>query len=185
MKQPAKNLTGFTLIELIASIFIIMAMTSIFLVNYHGTNQRSQLNVEKQKLVSNIRLAQNYGLGSKTYNGVKTPSGGWGVHFDIADPSHYIIFADVDGDYTYNNNGNDMAKETKALPAGVSINSLTTTIGAIQQSVDKIDVIFYPPDPVTYVNASASTKASIVLKENINNSTATVSVNSFGLIDTD
>jgi len=168
---------GFTLIELITSIFIIMAMVSLFLVNYHNTNQRSQLNVEKQKLVSNIRLAQNYGLGSKTYDGVNFPAGGWGVHFNIADPTHYIIFADQDGDKLYNDDiTKDLAKEIKALPAGITINYLSPD--------NTVDVVFYPPDPITYINGLAGTGASIVLKENINNSTATISVNFFGLIDT-
>ncbi len=178
MNKKNKKLAGFTLIELLVSIFIIAIMSGLFMVNYHNTNQRSQLGVVKQKLASDIRIAQNNSLGSKTYDGVTTPSGGWGVHFSLADPTHYIIFADKDGDFTYNNDVNkDKAKEIKTLPAGIIINSLSPA--------NTVDIVFFPPDPVTYVNASPTANAQITLKENVNNSTAIISVNFFGLIDTD
>ena len=170
---------GFTLIELLISIFIIVMMSGLFMVNYHNTNKRSELGVIKQKLASDIRLAQNYSLGSKTYDGITTPNGGWGVHFSLADPTHYIIFADKaaagfpNGNQAYNTGE---AIETKTLPAGITINSLSPA--------NTVDVIFFPPDPITYINGLDNTTAEITLKENINNSTAVISVNFFGLIDT-
>ena len=183
MMIKIKNLTGFTLIELLVSIFIIAIMSSIFLVNYHATNKRSELGMVKQKLASDIRLAQNYSLSDKEYESGKTPKGGWGVHFDLADPTHYIIFADKNapnGNQTYD--GLSEAIETKTLPAGVIIEALS----AAGSSVNALDIVFFPPDPVTYINNNLNnTSAQITLKENINNSTAVVSVNFFGLIDTD
>lgn len=182
-KSFKKSLTsdsGFTLLELLASIFIITAMSGLFIVNYHNTNKRSELSAAKQKLASDIRLAQNYSLGSKTYDGLNTPKGGWGAHFSLADPSHYIIFADKaeagfpNGNQTY---GAGEAMETKTLPAGVTIDSLSPA-GAV-------DIVFFPPDPAIYVNGNINTNALITLKENVNNSTAAVSVNFFGLIDTE
>jgi len=170
--------SGFTLIELLVSIFIIATMSSLFMVNYHNTNKRSQLGVIKQKLASDIRVAQNYSLGSKTYDGINTPIGGWGVNFNSADQAHYIIFADINGNKAYDSSLNE-GKETKTLPAGVTINSLSPVSGG------KLDIVFFPPDPVTYINTSPTANAQITLKENINNSTAVVSVNFFGLIDTD
>lgn len=146
------------------------------MVNYHNTNQRSQLGVVKQKLASDIRIAQNNSLGSKTYDGVTTPSGGWGVHFSLSDPTHYIIFADKDENHAYNAAGGELM-ETKTLPVGITINALSPA--------NTVDIVFFPPDPVTYVNASPTANAQITLKENVNNSTAIISVNFFGLIDTD
>jgi len=169
--------SGFTLAELLVSIFIIALISGLFMVNYHNTNKRSELNVEKQKLASNIRLAQNYSLGSKTYDGVNTPKGGWGVHFDLAEPTKYVIFADQETP-----NGNQIYEadekiETKNLPAGITISSLSPA--------NQVDIVFFPPDPVTYVNTLSTASAQITIKENINNSTAVITVNSFGLIDTE
>lgn len=169
------NNSGFTLIELLVSVFIVALISGVFMVNYHGANKRSELNVEKQKLASNIRLAQNYSLGSKTYDGVNTPGGGWGAHFTLSSPSNYIIFADIDNDKTYDASE---AIETKILPAGVSISSLSPA--------NEVDIVFLPPDPVTYINNDLNnTTARIELNESVNNSTAAVTVNFFGLIDTE
>jgi len=169
-----KNEAGFTLAELLVSIFIIGLLSSLFLVNYRNTNQRSELGVEKQKLVSNIRLAQNYSLGSKTYDNLATPAGGWGVHFAQAEPAQYFIFADINSNRAYDSGE---FKETKTLPSGITIDSLNPA--------NNLDIVFLPPDPRVYVNGQEYANALITLKENLNNSTASVSANLFGLIDAD
>lgn len=156
-------------------------MSGLFMVNYHNANKRSELGLVKQKLVSDIRLAQNYSLGSKTYDGFNVPSGGWGAHFSLDNPTYYIIFADKNtpnGNQAYDDGE---AIETKTLPAEVTI-SLIEVNSISKQSVD---IVFFPPDPVTYVNGLNNANAQITLKENVNNSTAVITVNFFGLIDTD
>lgn len=183
-RKSRKNLYGFTLIELLVSIFIIALISGIFMVNYHNINKRSELKMAAQKLASDIRLAQNYSLGSKTYNGINTPPGGWGVHLALAGPSNYIIFADQaetdfpNGDKTYDDGE---AMEIKTLPAGATIDSIE--IGGTPNPL--ADIVFFPPDPQTYINGSGANSARIILKENLNNSTAAVTVNFFGLIDTE
>jgi len=177
-KKIAISNSGFTLIELLISIFIIGLISGVFMVNYHNTNKRSELNVEKQKLVSSIRLAQNYSLGSKAYDDDgNTPRGGWGLHFSLSDPTRYIIFADKDAPNGNQSYDDGEAIEIKTLPAGVTIDSLSPA--------NTVDIVFFPPDPITYINGLYDASAQITLKENINNSTAIVTVNSFGLIDTE
>lgn len=177
MNHQIKNSAGFTLIELLVSVFIIAAMSGLFMANYHNANKRSELGMIKQKLASDIRLAQNYSLGSKTHDGLEIPKGGWGVHFNDNDKSQYIVFADINGNKKYNSVNEAM--ETKILPAGITIDSFSPSQG------NTLDIVFLPPDPVTYVNDSDTTSAQIILREDINNSTAIITVNSFGLIDTD
>lgn len=180
IRQKLKLQAGFTLIELSVSIFIIALISGVFMVNYHNTNKRSEINIVKQKLASDIRLAQNYSLGSKTYDGVTTPGGGWGAHFSLADPGHYIIFADKSAvGFPNGNQAYDAgeAMETKTLPAGVTISDLSPA--------NPVDIVFFPPDPTTYINGLINSAARVELKENVNNSTAAVTVNFFGLIDTE
>ncbi len=130
----------------------------------------------KQRLASDIRQAQNNSLGAKTYDGVNTPAGGWGAHFELTSPTNYIIFADKDEDQAYDPNDNEMM-ETRILPTGVTISALNPA--------NTVDVVFLPPDPKTYVNGADDIDAQITLEENIASSTATLSINFFGLIDTD
>jgi prepilin-type N-terminal cleavage/methylation domain-containing protein len=177
-----KSGAGFTLIELIVSISIIAMMSSLFLTNYHSTNKRSELIMTAQKLASDIRLAQNYSLGSKEYGG-NMPTGGWGAHFDkISLPNSYIIFADVDGDKQYDSGEADIDKggQTISLPAGVRIEDINTG-----SSLDSIDITFLPPDPTTNIwdGSNNYNLADITLLENTNNTTKKVEVNFFGLVE--
>lgn len=176
MKKKYRNSAGFTLFELLVGIFIIMSMSTLFLVNYQSANKRSDLNLTKQRLASDLRLAQNYSLGAKAYNGASVPAGGWGVHFDLSEPGQYLIFADIDGDKAYNAAA-DGAVEIKTLPGGITLGSLSPG--------NAVDIVFLPPDPVTFINGATAAEALITLKENVNNSTGEVLVNFFGLIDTD
>jgi prepilin-type N-terminal cleavage/methylation domain-containing protein len=186
-REKTRQQRGFTLLELLVSAFIIALVSGIFMVNYHSTNKRSELTMIKQKLASDIRMAQNNSLGSKTYDGDggHTPKGGWGVHFDLSNPRQYIIFADkndLDGNKTYDVGE---AVESKNLPAGVAIDSLI-----VRTPVNTLDIVFFPPNPVTYINGynaydNQAEPASIILRESFNNSIGTVTVNLFGLIDTE
>lgn len=178
----SKNSAGFTLIELIVSISIIAMMSGLFLTNYHSTNKTSELRMTAQKLASDLRLAQNYSLGSKEYGG-NMPAGGWGVHLDrVVSPNSYIIFADNDGNMQYDSGEGDVDKGgmVVALPAGVSIQEIN-----IGSPIDFVDITFLPPDPMTNIWDGASTNnlISIVLTENSTNTTKAVEVNFFGLIE--
>lgn len=167
---------GFTLAELTVSIFIIALISATFLVNYHNTNKRSQLNVIKQKVASDIRLAQSFSLGSKLY-GTSIPTGGWGVYFSTAAPTSYIIFADIDGDKAYDAGEANPSSGGKivTLPSGITIYSID--IGS------PVNIVFFPPDPITYINGLSNNTVQVTLRESSNNTTATILVNFFGLID--
>jgi prepilin-type N-terminal cleavage/methylation domain-containing protein len=177
-KNIKNNNVGFTLVEMLVSIFIIATMSTIFLVNYHSTNKRSELGIIKQKVASDIRLVQNYSLGSKTYDGVNVPSGGWGIRFATSTPDSYIIFADINENKFYDQGE---AIETKTLPAGITVSYLS--------GLDFYDIVFLPPDPECYINgygyydATAVNYAHITLRENINNTEATIWVGHLGMIN--
>lgn len=163
-----KKSAGFTMMELMVSIFIIALISGIFLTNYHSTNKRSELILTAQKLVSDIRLMQANSLGAVELAG-EVPEGGWGVHFNEGD-SDYIIFADIDADYTY-----DGGEEYKIinLPGSITINSID--IG------NSVDIVFEPPDPTTYINTDPVANVQIELTDG--DSSKTIEVNFFGLID--
>lgn len=164
---------GFTIIELIVSITIIAMVTGIFLANYHDTNKKTALALAAQKLVTDIRLAQNYSLSTRELSaGVSVP-GGWGIRASSASPNNtfYVIFADLNSDKTYSV---DEFYRRVDLPANVTISSITPA--------SPVEIVFLPPDPVTYVNNSSSASASITLRDSDGN-TKIVTANFLGLID--
>jgi prepilin-type N-terminal cleavage/methylation domain-containing protein len=173
---------GFTLIELIVSISIIAMMSGLFLANYHSTNESTELKMTAQKLASDIRLVQNYSLGSKEYGG-NMPAGGWGIHLDrVSFPNSYILFADSDGNMQYDSGESDADKggQTISLPVGVNVGDID-----IGSSVNSVDITFLPPDPITNIwdGSNAYNFVDIILIEENGNMTRTVGVNFFGLIE--
>lgn len=176
--------TGFTLIELIVSVSIIAMVTSIFLANYSSANRRSDLTMTAQKLVTDIRLAQNYALGLARYGesgSINVPEGGWGVHIDLQSygTDKYVIFADDNFNYLYDNTEENISygAQVTTLPNNIIINSLST-------GGTKADITFLPPDPITTINGASSTKSvDIVLKDLKTNSIKTVRVNYLGLAE--
>ncbi|MCX6800204.1 MAG: prepilin-type N-terminal cleavage/methylation domain-containing protein [Candidatus Falkowbacteria bacterium] len=167
-----KNQKGFTLVELLVSTAIIALMSALFFANYRHGGVGVDLSGTVHKLASDIRVAQNYSLGTKKFNGV-TPSGGWGVHFDLANNNkQYIVFADTNGDYKYE-------PEEKYSTYNISANIL---ISSTTQS-QLLDLVFLPPDPRTYINGNYKSSVDIVLQEELNHTTKKIEINFLGLID--
>lgn len=167
-----KKNSGFSLVELLVSITIIAMLSGIFLANYKGAGQRSELSLAAHKLASDLRLAQNRSLGSFKRNGV-IPNGGWGIYIDkTSSPNNYVFFADDNypdsPNYIFDQSE---AAETIKLPEKITLS----------HPGDNVSIVFEPPVPKTYINGQNSGDISIVLTDG--NTTKTVLVNFFGLVD--
>ncbi|MEK7203408.1 MAG: prepilin-type N-terminal cleavage/methylation domain-containing protein [Patescibacteria group bacterium] len=167
---------GFTMIEMVVSVGIISLLSAIFLANYHGANHKTELNMEAQKVVSNLNLARSFSLSSKKYNN-SLPAGGWGVHFKTSSPDKYLIFADVNNNQSYDDGEADIDKGGRVinLPDNIIIDSA--------DNGGTVDVVFLPPDPAIYFNGSIEPVSSawVKLKEKDNNIFKTITINSLGL----
>ncbi len=169
-KVIKNNKNGFTLLELVVSIGIIVAITTVFLVNYNGASKSSALQLEAHKLAGDIRRAQNMALGSKEFNG-SMPAGGWGVY--ILDSGSYIIFADNDNDKIYDGTGDcdNECYEKISLANNITFSS----------TGDRIT--FLPPEPLTYINGVNSGSVAITLIDADAANTKSILINFLGLID--
>lgn len=200
MNKFLQNKKGFTLIEMLTSVGIIVMVTAIFLANYKTSNRRTDLVMTAQKVVADIHAAQNNALGLVNY-GDSFPSGGWGVNFDIstsAGREQYTLFADLnspayletgqessaDWGYMRYDDGEGspaLGARVVTLPKGIVIDSLTTDIGATSLA----NVTFLPPDPQTNVfdGINKVKYLSIVLRDTGTQETRTVRVNFLGLAE--
>ena len=180
MKFLRLQKAGYSIAELIVSIFIIALVTGIFLANYHANANDSNLLMSGHLLASDLRLAQSYSLGLANYNG-QFPDGGWGVYFDnTAKNNTYIVFADINGDHEYNDGEGDPRYGGKVvvLPSGITIND--TDIGP------KAAITFLPPLPVTMISdmsGAQQQRVTIPLIRASDSSVRSVTVNFLGLID--
>lgn len=189
---------GFTLIEMLTSISLIVIITAVFIANYRESNTRSDLTMSAQKLVADIHLAQNNGLGLVEY-GDAVPPGGWGVHFEMANPDRYIVFADLD-----NSAVNEPGQTTPADPgfsyyeadeglesAGAKLVKLSDNVRIVRLTEDAsttfavLNTTFLPPDPQVYINNGSADYSSgiIILRDRLTGEEKTVRVNRLGLAE--
>lgn len=167
---------GFTVLELLISIGIIVILTGIFIFNFGLQRQDAALLRSAQKLSLDLRRVQNYALSAQNFMASSVPCG-WGIHFNGINSTAYTIFADKavnvdcsDRDYVRAANGSEDF-ETANLELGIVVSGLTGGLS---------DVVFTPPDPLVSFNPS-QTSATITLANNKLNTKA-IMINKVGLI---
>lgn len=171
---------GFTVVEIVVVLGIMVIITGIMLFNAGSEKQTSALFRSAQKLSLDLRKVENYALSSKVFKD-KVPCG-WGIHFNGADSTSYTIFADTAAaqncfDRNYKMDGGEEL-ETANLEAGVKINNILP--------IGISDVTFTPPAPIVrfehmYGGQVATDKVDIALINN-KSSTRTITINKAGFI---
>lgn len=97
MKFSTSN-SGFTLAELVVSIFIISVVATILLGNRNQYNERLILKNETYRVTLFVRQAQVYSLGVKAGGSPATFNTSYGVHFDTNNTNQFIFFTDENAD---------------------------------------------------------------------------------------
>jgi len=193
-----RELTGFTLVEMLTSISLIVIITAVFIANYRESNNRSDLTMSAQKLVADIHLAQNNSLGLVEYDG-QVPPGGWGVHLDLANPDRYVVFADNDNPavnepdqtspadpgfsyYEADEGLESYGAKVVELSNNIRLARLTDSYSA---SASNLNVTFLPPDPKVYINNSSVDYSAgvIVLRDRLTGEEKEIYVNRLGLAE--
>lgn len=167
---------GFTVVEMLVVLSIIGVITGIVVFNVGSQQRNSALLRSAQNLSLNLRRIENFALSSKVFKTSGVPCG-WGVHFNGAGSTSYVIFADkavsvdcfdrdfiraVDGSEDFENINLDPQIAISNLGGGVS------------------DVVFSPPEPsVVFVPDQAA--VDIVLS-NRDFATREIRVNKTGFI---
>jgi len=161
---------GFTLVELLVSIFIIVLMAGIILANYRVGGQQFALQRSANKLAQDIRRAQQMAMSAKEFQGM-VPIG-YGIRF-AQDYNKYVIYADC-GNYTtqcttyhcYDGpgpltgsdddpdwvgtpcNGKGEKVEEVTLESGITVDLASNWGRAMLMA----RVVFIPPDPSVHIN---------------------------------
>ena len=167
---------GFTLIEMLVVLAIIVIITGIVIFNIGSERQNSALLRSTQKLSLDLRRAQSFALSSKVFKTSGVPCG-WGVHFNGVSSDSYVIFADLavnqncsDRDFIRAANGSEDF-EIVNLESGITVSSLNNNLS---------DIVFTPPDPiVTFTPGQISASITLINK---NSTTREVTVNKTGFI---
>lgn len=176
-------LTGFTLIEILAVVSVMIILSGIVLVNYKSFGDQFALQRSANQLAQDIRRAQEMAMSAKECThptacpsgGV--PSGGYGVYIDKFQNDRYFIYADNNADEYYSSGE---AIETIYLEKEVIILSLVPPSA-------NFSINFKPPDPTIKIKDVAgqdkeNITITIALKTD-NTRTKTITVNKAGLVE--
>ncbi|MBI1975185.1 MAG: hypothetical protein HYS57_02375 [Parcubacteria group bacterium] len=146
MKPDRNFTTGQTLIEMVVSLGIVLVLLSMLILYSRQGESSAKLLRERQKLVFNLRRAQDFALGTREFTVGEIPCG-YGIHFD-ADTTRYFIFADrlvgggsCSGSFAGKNQRNpNRSEDVERVDLEKGIEVLTTNVD---------DIVFTPPEPKT------------------------------------
>ncbi len=166
---------GFTLVELLVVIGIMVFMTSLVLPNWRRGNKGLALERALHQVAQDITRAQELSLRAQFFQCQVGSIKGYGIHWDrTAMPDSYLLFADCNGNEQYDTS--DTTVETLSLEPGIAISSLSPD--------PQLSIVFVPPEPRVVIKPGDPAGAAIVLTlDNEPETTRTVSVSSRGIID--
>ena len=147
---------GFTIIEFVVVIAIIVILTGLIIPNYRSSNTNLSLQRSGHKLSQDLRRAQEMAISAKEFEG-EVPEG-YGIYLHENEPKQYILFADIDGNQEYS--GLNEQVEEIILEKNIEIRDFYP----IHQS--SLNIVFLPPDPSTIFSPDAvSAVIEMAIKE--------------------
>jgi prepilin-type N-terminal cleavage/methylation domain-containing protein len=184
MGNIKKSKAGFTLAELLVVTAVILILTALILPNYRAGGSQFALERSAHKLAQDLRTAEEMAMSAKKFQD-QIPSGGYGIYFNKGEPLYYVLFADLNGNYQYDEG--ELVKNF-LLEKEVQIKTLSTNI---RFDISSLSIVFCPPDPTVEIYVETyptdnSKEAIITLSLKSDSSqTKEVSVNKAGLTDID
>ena len=91
MKKIFNN-QGFTLMELLVSAAIIIVIFSFVLVNFRTGQRSGEASVAIKQIINGITTVRTMALGGQMLTNGTFPEGGYGINFDISNPSQFVLF---------------------------------------------------------------------------------------------
>ena len=145
------HMRGFSLIEVVVATAIFLIITLIVLTSQSQFRSNVILGNLAYDVALSVREAQVYGLGAREGSiGSEDFDIAYGVHFDSADLNHYVLFADLDRDGTYDES--DELVELYTFNQGFFIASFCGELsGGAQRcgpnELSFLDIVFDRPEP--------------------------------------
>jgi len=162
---------GFTLMETMVSIGIILILSAFILPSYSRFSYTFSLLRSAHKLSQDLRRAQEMATSAKELSGGDVPPG-YGIYLKKND-TYYILYADTNpaaGNEGYD--GEDEVVETISLGSKVFIGEVSPA---------SLSINFKGPDPTTTISGGADL-VTIIFGLEGSSETKSVRVNKVGLI---
>ena len=105
---------GFTLVELIVVLAIIIIITTITITSQSDYNRSLIITNTAYTVALSVREAQSLGLSSRTFSGIQ--NAGYGVNFQDITPTQYRVFGDILATPSYSGCPTGSANTPEAKP---------------------------------------------------------------------
>ncbi len=161
---------GFTLIEAVVVISIILILSGMVLLNQRASQAQFALQRSAHKLAQDIRRAKDLAMSTEEFHGV-IPKG-YGIYIKLAtSDSSYKIYADLNGDEKWD--ASDGIVETCDLEKKIFIKSV---------SPSPLSINFKPPDPEVKISQDVTSAIIELAIGSDPDNIKTITVNKLGLI---
>ena len=135
-----KNSSGFTLVEMLVTLSIIVIMSSILVLYTHSGGSIMQANRAIERLSFDIRRVANLSMQTKQIK--ERAVCGWGLYFDAQNPNAYIVFSDFCEDNNYGDHRFEDQEKQEIITLAKPIEILATNLKCL---------IYEPPEPTLYL----------------------------------
>lgn len=170
---------GFTTVELIVVVFVIILLTAFTLPNWRSGEQSLALDRAAHKAGQDVRRAQELSLRAQAHSCAVGEMKGYGVYFsqDKDSLTSYIIFAECSGNFEYDQGVDDIV-ETLFLESGIEIASVSPS--------PAVSILFIPPTPQVFIKPGDPLNAQVSFKRTDGAGAPKIlDINSKGVIDID
>lgn len=176
---------GFTIIELLITISIVVVISSVILINYPKFSNTIKLNNLAYDIALSIREAQTYGINVRGFE--SNFDVGYGIHFKS--DNSWILFADKNRNSKYD--VGDGIVETFNLQGGFTLSEVyarTTDnfFDVLEIDITHLDITFDRPNPDANFTTSNTLKtyqdAQITVMAPDGVSTRSILINTTGFI---
>mgnify|MGYP003395049800 CR=1 FL=1 len=144
---------GFSLIELLVVTAVLVLISGLLLASNSRFGGVVQLESLAFDIGLSIRQSQVYGISVRQFSaGVYTA--GYGMHFDMANPTTYVLYGDAVSANGLYDSGELVV--SNAITRGYFVKSLCVTQTGLPEdcSVTQVDILFKRPEPDAYISAA-------------------------------
>src|SRR3989344_5528296 len=156
--QYRKGDKGFTLIEMIVVLAIFSLLTTLILANHARFGGAMLLENLAYDIGLTVRKAQVYGIAVRGF-GAADFDVGYGIHFESATPTAYVLFGDAyppgTGDGLYEADQSELV-ELNTMQGGFHIVDICATPSGLPETcgLETLDILFRRPEPDAFIRAN-------------------------------
>jgi prepilin-type N-terminal cleavage/methylation domain-containing protein len=159
--------SGFTLVEMLAVIGIIMLVSGVVLANNNKWGGQVSLQNLAYDIALSIREAQVFGISVQRFQNEDLFLKGYGMYFSTASPDVYVLFGERVNENGILDTGETVQSTT--LQSGYTIAHLFVTKDGVETAtgtVRALNITFRRPEPDAYIlKATDSTTDSLIFDD--------------------